>query len=302
MTRVAGAIGLAAMLLATTSAAPKQQEQRTFRSVTSAVTVDVSVTDDRRAVLDLGAIDFQLFDNGVLQDIAASSLEKLPFDLTLVVDTSGSLEGKPFEQFKSDVETIAGMLGADDRFRLVTFATHAADAFGWQPGSAPLPLARIAAGGATSFYQALAATLLRPTEPGRRQLIVAMSDGLDNVSLIDGPDVRELARRADAVLHIVIRRTPLSRSWGWVPYGGGGATKALRDAAELTGGRLQEADAKESLTSAFRRALDEFRTSYVLWYTPTGVGPTGWHAIDVRLKQGKYTVRARSGYDAGSER
>lgn len=80
---------------------------------------------------------------------------------------------------------------------------------------------------------------------------------------------------------------------------GAGNTDALREAAEATGGRLRQADAAESLTNVFRTALDEFRTSYVLWYTPAGVPTSGWHSIQVKLKQGRFAIRARSGYDAG---
>ena len=53
------------------------------------------------------------------------------------------------------------------------------------------------------------------------------------------------------------------------------------------------------MTSAFKTALDEFRTGYVLWYTPAGVKRPGWHTIQVKLKQPqKFEVRARNGYDA----
>ena len=282
-------------------AAAATQDRPQFRAGTSGVAVDVSVTDGRRAVLGLGAADFELVDNGVPQTIAAAALEHIPFDLSLVVDTSGSLTGPLLDRFKQDIAAIGALLRPDDRIRLVTFATRGADAFGWQPGTANLPLTRLAAGGATAFYNTLAAVLLRQTDPGRRHLIVAMSDGYDNVSLLDAPDVRDLARLADAVLHVVIRQ-PLNtprRTWGWVPYTGQGDTGALREAAEATGGRFRSVAADATLTAAFKTALDEFRTGYVLWYTPTGVERAGWHTIDVRLKQGRHAVRARKGYDGG---
>ena len=46
------------------------------------------------------------------------------------------------------------------------------------------------------------------------------------------------------------------------------------------------------------RILDEFRSSYVLRYTPRGVDRPGWHEIDVRIvRPGSFTVRARKGYE-----
>ena len=280
------------------------QNPPVFRGSTSAVAVDVSVTDGRQAITGLGAADFELSDNGVAQVITATSVESIPIDVTLVVDTSGSLQGKLLEQFKRDIQGIGGMLRTEDRLRLVTFATRGADAFGWRPGGGDLPLTRIAAGGATAFYQTLGATLLRQTESGRRHLIVALSDGFDTVSLLDGADVRDVARSATAVLHVVIRRLsgipPGSR--GWVPYSGPGNNEALRDAAEITGGRFRTVSSETSLTEVFRTALDEFRTGYVLWFTPAGVSPGGWHAVQVKVKNSRLVVRARNGYDAGENR
>ena len=140
----------------------------------------------------------------------------------------------------------------------------------------------------------------RSVQAMRRQLIVAMSDGYDNVSLVDSTDLRDLARAADGVLHIVLRQDAVFRtSWGWVPYQGPGNVDALKDAAESTGGRLRTTTATGSLTEAFKTALDEFRTSYLIWFTPEGVAPTGWHTLNVRVKRGSPTIRARSGYDAG---
>jgi hypothetical protein len=277
------------------------QNQPVFRLTTSGVAVDVSVTDGRRAVAGLGTADFELLDNGVPQVITAAALEFIPIDVTLVVDTSASLTGALLAQFKQDVVAIGGMLRAEDRIRLITFATRGADAFGWRPGGGDLPLSNIAAGGATAFYQTLAAALLRQTDPGRRHLIVALSDGFDTVSLLDGADVRDLARAANAVLHVVIRRARGAGggSRGWVPYTGAGNTNTLREAAEATGGRFRTETEQNPLTDAFKAALDEFRTGYVLWYTPAGVAPTGWHAIRVRARQARFTVRARNGYDAG---
>jgi hypothetical protein len=53
----------------------------------------------------------------------------------------------------------------------------------------------------------------------------------------------------------------------------------------------------EDLTATFRRALDEFRSSYVLYFTPKGVERGGYHELTVTVPQNKaYTVRTRRGY------
>jgi hypothetical protein len=52
------------------------------------------------------------------------------------------------------------------------------------------------------------------------------------------------------------------------------------------------------LRSAFTRTLAEFRDRYVLSYTPTGVGASGWHRLEVALEGKKGKVTARRGYFA----
>ena len=61
-----------------------------------------------------------------------------------------------------------------------------------------------AAEGATSLYDGIAATMMRPSEPGRRQLIVAFTDGRDSTSIIDERTAKTIARLTDAVVDIVV--------------------------------------------------------------------------------------------------
>jgi hypothetical protein len=50
----------------------------------------------------------------------------------------------------------------------------------------------------------------------------------------------------------------------------------------------------------FQRVLDEFRRSYVLRYSPTGVKPEGWHRVKVTVPaQPRYEIKFRSDYFAG---
>ena len=66
--------------------------------------------------------------------------------------------------------------------------------------------------------------------------------------------------------------------------------------ASDTGGFVVAFAPGDNLTSTFRRVLEQFRTSYVLYFTPRGVERVGSHALEVRVKGAKVEVRARSGY------
>jgi hypothetical protein len=77
-----------------------------------------------------------------------------------------------------------------------------------------------------------------------------------------------------------------------------GGKARLREAAELTGGEAHDRFfGRPDPVDAFEGIFDDFRTSYVLRYTPVGVEPGGWHVIEVRVPIAPdATIRARRGY------
>jgi VWFA-related protein len=151
---------------------------------------------------------------------------------------------------------------------------------------------------------AFTALALRVAGPGRT-LAVLFSDGVDTTSFLSEPDVLHAAARSDVIVYPVGVRTTVHVG---PRYNTGLArlnieqevrnTKFLRELASVTGGRLVMAEGDRDIGSAFSRVLDEFSSRYVLAYTPTGVAASGWHRIDVKLKQKKGTVVARRGYFA----
>ena len=74
--------------------------------------------------------------------------------------------------------------------------------------------------------------------------------------------------------------------------------EAVAAGAEATGGGLHKAStfAEPTLRGTFRKTFEDFRSSYVLRYTPSAP-QSGWHTIDVSVPASKsYSVRARRGY------
>ena len=290
-----------------------QQAPTTFRSGVEVVRVPVSVTVGNRPVLGLTSSDFTLQDNGVAQEFTCAAAESLAVDVTLVVDTSGSVKGKALEQFNADVQRIAESLQPNDRLRLITFAGDATDVSGLQTGGVPFPLERITAGGATSLYNALAAALISFPQSDRSQLVFGFSDGVDNMSFLDASGLASLAGYSHAVLYLTLvsplRPTvnlPGQGTGRFVPYIGGPNLRLLNEAANRTGGAVYQRSAGTSLSALFEQALDEFRSSYVLTFTPKRVKAEGWHTLTVRLKDSlkdslKYSprLRWRSGYQGG---
>ena len=77
------------------------------------------------------------------------------------------------------------------------------------------------------------------------------------------------------------------------------ARALLKDFVEQTGGSLLEIESTGDLPNIFLRILEEFRQRYLLSYSPRNVARTGWHRIDVRVKNGRVSVKARAGYQSG---
>ena len=63
-----------------------------------------------------------------------------------------------------------------------------------------------------------------------------------------------------------------------------------------TGGTVRSASAGSDVATRLREALADYRTSYVLSFTPQGVPQTGWHPLNVEVVSGKYDIRTRAGY------
>jgi len=72
----------------------------------------------------------------------------------------------------------------------------------------------------------------------------------------------------------------------------------LRRLAAETGGIVAPvAIAGGDLTAIFRSAFDDFRSRYVLHFTPTGVDRGGYHKLEVKVPGNpRYTIAARRGY------
>jgi hypothetical protein len=119
-----------------------------------------------------------------------------------------------------------------------------------------------------------------------------MTDGDDTTSFFDARTVVETAKHTHGQLSFVVLRGGGTRADGAV-------RTAFQTIARTTGGEVLEIAQNEQLSPAFLTALANFRMSYLLRYSPTGVAPGGWHDVVVTVPSGQYSVRARRGYSGG---
>lgn len=288
-------------------------QQATFRSGTDAVAVDVSVRDGSKVITGLQAADFELLDNGVPQQVADVSYGTLPIDVTLVLDVSFSVTGVLLDRLREATRQLMGDLTKADRLRLIDFNMRIHRAVDFTDDAARIDEAirNAQAGGGSSILDALAVSLVSASEPQRRQLIVVFTDAADSTSITTPAGLLDLARRTSASVAAVVpmaesQASPLAKK----------GMELLEALAGETGGRLIQMPlgrrvavrnsrggvtmmpvAAPNLTETFRKVLDDFRSSYVLHFTPKGVDPGGFHTLEVKVKSRRsLTIRARRGY------
>jgi len=284
--------------------APDQQTP-VFRAGTSAVMVDVSVkTRSGRVVTGLTAPDFVIQDNGVRQDVAAISYGKLPIDVTVGLDVSTSVTGPLLDQLRRAVTTLMRDLRKDDRLKLMSFNTWMTRTVDFTTDIARVEkaLRAVTAGGGTALFDALSVALTSATDPDRRQLIVFFTDGSDSSSTTSRELMSQIVDRTRATVSFVVLPSasnflPVSPAAAGIVTSRMQIDPTIQRVATESGGSVMFAAGDLGL--AFLRALDAFRSAYVLLYAPRGVERGGFHTIDVQVGRPDVVVLARRGYFGG---
>lgn len=292
-----------------------QTQSPTFRAAAEGVSVEVSVQAGTRPVTNLQISDFEIFDKGVPQTVVDMTYGKLPIDVTIALDVSFSVTGTMLDRLRRAVGQLMRDLRPEDRLRLMMFNAGVARIVDYSsdPDVIDAAMKTARAGGGTSLHDAISLALVSSRAPGRRQLIVAFTDGIDASSTTSLPVLNEVASRTTATLTMVmpgaapvitqqfsdstmvptLTRTILSSPRLW------GVNAAYTALAASTGGTVVPFRANEDLGSVFRRVLDSFRSTYVLHYLPSGVQRGGFHELRVTVKRPNTTVTARRGYFGG---
>lgn len=262
--------------------AAEPQERPAYRVEVDAVRVDVFVSRNKNAVQGLTRDDFELFDNGVRQEIEIVRRDREPLNVALVLDVSDSVAGAPLSHLKAAAHAFLRGLDTADRAMLVPFSHYIYGRTMLTRDLAALHegIDGLRAGGRTSWYDALFVGLeLLEGSPGR-PLVLLFTDGEDTYSWLDEEQLAGVVRRSSPVVYAISKDA---------------STGFLEEVVRSGGGRLIEAD-DAALEAAFREVLREMKSRYLLTYHPQSVEQKGWHSIRVELRGRKGEVRARRGY------
>lgn len=293
--------------------------QQTFRATTDLVRIHVMAVSNGRALTGLMAGDFEVLDNGVPQQVQLITTTGGRVKVLLLLDVSGSIAlGTKLQSLVRASQALLAGLGPNDEGSVLTFADRfsleATEVRDRDVLGKKLLLASSHPAGQTALWDGLLVGLSLLGSDVDRSLVLVFSDGLDTASWCDARRIKEVVRRAQAVVYAVTVppmptlsaqqkariadeqfRQAIDR--GRVSF----VHKDVREVAELSGGELLLAGQGDQLTATFVSVLEQFRARYLLAYEPTGVRrDDSWHELRVRLKTRPGTIRARSGYYARS--
>ena len=282
-----------------------------FSAQVEVVRLDVAVTRESRPVSGLGPANFEVREDGVLQEIQSARWGEEPIEVVLALDTSGSVAGPRIERLKAAASSLFAQLRRDDCVRILTFASGVRFAEGGclDAGAAGAAIQSAVGMGGTRLHDGLYAALALAGGQKGLPIVVALTDGQDTSSWLSSEAVLLAAKALPTTVHVVVavdsrgfrfstpdwheRRAVMDGDLA--PVVRGGTPPFLERIASETGGRVFRM-AENDVETAFGRVLQEIRGRYVLRYEPKKVTRSGWHRLEVKLKGVRGDVLARRGY------
>jgi Ca-activated chloride channel family protein len=279
-----------------------------FRVGVELVSMNVTVTDAaNRYVTDLEENDFQVYEDGVKQDVTLFNRTNLPIALAMLLDTSASMEARlPVAQ--EAAIGFARRLRPQDLAEVIDFDSRVVILAPFTSKAADLEQAirRTSAGGSTSMYNAIYIALkdlkkivATNADEIRRQAIVVLSDGEDTSSLLPFEEVLDLAKRSETAIYAIGLRSNEGGSFG--NKGFKEAEFVLRQLTQQTGGRAFFPTQVTELNTIYSQISDELSSQYTVGYTSKNARRDGaWRRIVVRVARPSVTARTKQGYFAPS--
>jgi tight adherence protein C len=231
------------------------------------VRIVASVTDAQgRPVKGLTTADLTVTEGGLPQQASIElASQSAPVGVALVLDTSGSMVGRPLTDAKAAMVSLIQALGPADRAAVITFDANVRIS---RPLTADKPSLVAATNGAvasgnTAIYDAMAAAITElDREPQARRAIVLLTDGLDTSSRQSAASVLASLAASRIPAYVIGLGADLDRP------------TLTRLATATAGGAFIEAPTSGQLAAIYEGLSEQLLTQYSVTYRSTA------HAID----------------------
>jgi VWFA-related protein len=276
-----------------------------FRAGVDVVSLNVTVTDPtNKFVRDLTQADFEVYEDGVKQDVTYFSRSQQPVALAILLDTSASMEDKLGLAQEAAIG-FARRLRQEDTAEIVDFDSKVdiLQTFTNDRAALERAIRGTRADGSTAIYHAIYISLKELKKQAaqsesdiRRQSIVVLSDGEDTSSILGYDEVLDLAKRSETGIYTIgLRGNDLT------PRGFKEAEFVMRQLAQETGGRSFFPQTANELPKIYDQISDELSSQYSLAYSSRNPRRDGaWRRIVVRVNRPDATARTKLGYYAAA--
>ena len=300
------------------------QETPVFRSTADIVNITTTVTDKAgRAVSNLSADDFEVYEDGQLQTLSSFIDKPVPVSMGLLIDVSASVFWESNDSLiRSAVSRLIASPGlrSEAEFFVLEFYrgmrnltqpwTTDRDAIDramlalqrYERLGVPLGLAT------TGLADAVAVTMpiVSVGRHSKRVLVVFSSGGLDESS-VSRTVLRRILRESDLIVYgVTIPTAPPPAPQCQPPACNATAYRAVMEAnttglEQITaesGGWAESADNPATIARLLDKLSSELSGQYLLAYQRAAPPDGVWHDIRVTVRDSSFIVRARQGYVA----
>jgi Ca-activated chloride channel family protein len=285
-------------------------QEPAFHAETELVNFNVSIVGpDAGPVEGLTAEQFEVFEDGVPQDVRFFASGDMPLDVVILLDTSTSMD-RSLELVQGAAVRFAEALRHDDRASVmgISGGLRILQPFTADKALITTAIGRTRADGRTPLYASIY-TALRELEETResydaprRQAMVVLSDGQDTSSAFGFVDLLDRVRRqAVPIYTIAPRPTAAIKAHREVAFGESTREQdfELRRLANETGARAFFPVVLEELAGVYEDIANELAHQYSLGYESSNERPDGaFRRIGVKVVAPGVRWRTRTGYVA----
>ena len=264
------------------------------------VALQATVSDKKGGFAsDLREQDFQVYEDGVRQTIRLFRHEDVPVTVGLVVDHSGSMKRKLPDVVEA-ARTFVRSSNPQDQMFVVNFNDKVSlglpdgTPFSDRADELDAAIGKIPAEGETALYDAISASLERLKSGDReKKVLIVISDGGDNASLLNLSGVLKTAGESNAVVYTIgiFEADDPDKN-----------PDVLRKLARATGGEAFFPGAFGEVVAICERIASDIRHQYTIGYVSGNAAKAaGYRAVRVVAHSaGKdLAVRTRTTYFAG---
>jgi Ca-activated chloride channel family protein len=300
--------------------ASAQQKTPTFSVAVDLIKVPITVIgEDGAPVVNLRREDFNLYEDGKLQEIRSFGIDGNPVSVVLLLDSSNTV-GKDWKHIKEAAEGFATALSPGDKIAVIAFADEVVQVLDWteKTGDVRKALNRIETGLRTNLYDAmLEASQTKLKGIDGRKAIILLTDFLNNQSLVGYQDAVRAIVHSQATLFIVSktmmvrdaarteRRVVILNDIYKRMFGDGNYIDEFFDKkeaqmvelAERTGGRCYFPAGYNQIRSVYKQVAKELSGQYYFTYVSEQQKQNNsYHRITVEYLQPAKKLIYRTGY------